>query len=422
MRYVIADIEATGLEADREMIEIALIVWLDDKIVDVFESLINPLVPVSTFITEFTDITHRSLENAPKFYDIAERVQLRLQDAVFVSHNVEFDLPMLERAFTRMGVNFKMKSICTLRLAQELVPGLKSYTLEDLCRFFHIKTKIRHRALPDAQSALKLFLELKELAGPKGKQKIIYLPQHEKILKHIPAHAGVLYFKDEHQKLLKAIACADMSEQAHAELRVRPEARELLVKCTGVEFEVTGSELIAQFKCARFFQRTFKFSITLSTTADGEQRFSLSSFRPQVASLWNFESKIQALKFLKKLEAAYPRSHFAWREGGKSKQEILEHNRVVESLIKERSFPARNLLLWGPGRHPSEWSYVLIQEGRLYGWSYREVAPEAVLENPLGFIKHRKNPELQEMAVRYFKEHRQKRKKNDQWRELKELR
>ena len=422
MRYVIADIEATGLDADREMIEIALIVWEDGKIVDVFESLINPLVPVSTFITEFTDITHRQLENAPKFYEIAERVQMRLENAVFISHNVEFDLPMLQKSFTRMGLPFKMKSLCTLRLAQELVPGLKSYTLEDLCRFFNIKTKIRHRALPDAQAALKLFLELKELAGPKGKHKIIHLPQHEKLLKTIPATAGVLYFKDEQQQLLRAVACDDLSARAFEELRVRPEARELLVKCSSVEFEVTGSELIAQFKCSRFSRRTFKFTITLTTLESGEQRFHLRPFSPKSPGLWNFESKTQALKFLRKLEAAYPKSHFAWREGGKSKQEILEHNRVVEGLIKESSFPAKNLLLWGPGRTTSEWSYVLIQEGKLYGWSYRDVTPEEVLENPLGFIKPRKNPELQEMAVRYFKEHRQKRKKNDQWRELKELR
>jgi DNA polymerase III subunit epsilon len=422
MRYVIADIEATGLDVDREMIEIAFIVWEDGVVVDVFESLINPLVPVSTFITEFTDITHRQLENAPKFYEIADRVLMRLQDAVFVSHNVEFDLPMLEKAFTQMGIDFKMKSLCTLRLAQELVPGLKSYTLEDLCRFFHIKTKIKHRALPDAQAAMRLFLELRELASPKGKNKITYLPQHEKILKHIPAKAGVLYFKDETQKLLKALACADMSEVAMRELRVRAEARELLEKCSSVEFEVTGSELIAQFKSARFTPKKAKFVIVLCTTAEGEQHFMLKPFHPRFEALWTFESKNKAMRFLKNLEAQFPRSHFAWREGGKTKQEIYEHNKVVERILKESSFPAKNLLLWGPGRHAEEWSYILIQEGRLYGWSYDEKRPEEVIGNPLSIVRRRKSSELQELAVRYFKEHRQKRKKNDQWRELKEMR
>lgn len=422
MRYVIADIEATGLDVDRQMIEIALIVWEDGVVVDVFESLINPLVPVSTFITEFTDITHRQLENAPKFYEIADRVLLRLQDAVFVSHNVEFDLSMLEKAFTQMGMDFKMKSLCTLRLAQELIPGLKSYTLEDLCRFFHIKTKIKHRALPDAQAAMKLFLELRELASPKGKNKIIYLPQHEKMLNHIPSRAGVLYFKDETQQLIKAQACDDMSEVALRELRVRPEARELLERCASVEFEITGSELIAQFKSARFTPQKARFVIIVSTTSQGEQLFELRPFHPRLEALWTFESRQRAIKFLKNLEAQFPRSHFAWREGGKTKQEIYEHNRVVERILKESSFPAKNLLLWGPGRHADEWSYVLIREGRLYGWSYHEKKPEEVIDDPLSVVKHRKSPQLQELAVRYFREHRQKRKKNDQWRELKELR
>ena len=138
MRYVIADIEATGLGPDRQMIELALISYENGRITDVFETLINPLTLIPKDILRLTEISSRLIENAPKFYDIADRVALRLDGAVFVSHNVAFDWEMLEKAFTQMGKPLKCKTLCTLKLAQELVPGLKSYNLDELCRFFNI--------------------------------------------------------------------------------------------------------------------------------------------------------------------------------------------------------------------------------------------------------------------------------------------
>jgi len=147
MRYVIADIEATGLSSEREMIEIALITWQDGKVTDVYQTLLNPLVPVSKFIHDLTLIGQRELVDAPKFYEVAEAVALRLEGAVFVSHKVEFDWPMLERAFAQLGRPLKLKTLCTLELAQDLIPGLKSYALEDLCRFFPIPLKEQHLAL-----------------------------------------------------------------------------------------------------------------------------------------------------------------------------------------------------------------------------------------------------------------------------------
>src|SRR5690554_6194193 len=96
-RYIICDIEATGLDEDKEIIEIALITFQDEKVVDVYETLINPLRPVSEFIQNLTSISARELETAPKFYEVAEAIRMRLEGAVFVSHNTEFDLGLLQK-------------------------------------------------------------------------------------------------------------------------------------------------------------------------------------------------------------------------------------------------------------------------------------------------------------------------------------
>lgn len=420
MRYVIADIEATGLGADREMIELALITWEDGKVTDVFETLINPLMGLTDFIIELTEITTRQLEAAPKFYEIADRVAMRLEGAVFVSHNVDFDWPMLKLAFDKMNRPLKCKTLCTLKLAQELIPGMKSYSLDELCKFFRIKRTNRHRALVDAEAAMKLFLELKSLVSQRHTPKDFYLPHHEVFLKKIPARAGVLYFKNSESEMIQVEATDNMLKLAREMLKVRPEKRIFLETCQIIEFEETGSELIALFKTAGFKSKKWSYSIVLSEKKDGELFFRLIHFNRRKESLWNFESKNQALRFLKKLNQNLPQSSFAWREGGKTKQEVLENNKVVLELIKAQEFPCRNLLLWGPGRKSGEWSYVLVKRGELLGFGYHELPPEKAISHPEQVIQRKPSHELAPIMIRYLNEHRQKKHKYDQWRELKE--
>jgi DNA polymerase-3 subunit epsilon len=421
MRYVIADIEATGLGPDRQMIELALITYENGRITDVFETLINPLTIIPKEILLLTEISSRLLENAPKFYEIADRVAMRLEGSVFVSHNVAFDWEMLEKAFTQMGKPLKCKTLCTLKLAQELIPGLKSYNLDELCRFFNIKTINRHRALPDAQAALKLFGELKELAStPRAHQIPRYLPHHKPLMKNLPRHAGVLYLKDSAGTAFHIEAVEDLLAGAERILQVRPEARELLERTESLHFDVTGSELIALFKRARFAPVDWKWMITLDVDKTGEKFFLLKAY-DRKSGLWHFQEKDVAERHLRALKKKLPQEKFAWREGGKTKQEILEYNRAVDELVREAQFPCENLLLWGPGREQDEWSYVLVRHGQLMGWGHDKRPPEVVMENPESAIQRRQDKTLEALAIRYLREHRERRFKKEQWRELKEL-
>ena len=165
-RYVICDIEATGLDSDRDLIEIALITWEEDRIIEVYETLINPMRPVPEFISNLTSISNRDLKEAPKFYEVADAIRMRLEGAVFVSHNTEFDLGLLRKKFQEMGQELKVKNFCTLKVAQLEIPGLSNYNLDALCNFFHIKITDRHRAIGDAKATLHLFKELMQLRLP----------------------------------------------------------------------------------------------------------------------------------------------------------------------------------------------------------------------------------------------------------------
>ena len=106
-RYVICDIEATGLDSDRDMIEIALITFEDDKVVEIYETLINPLRTIPEYISNLTSITNRDLTTAPKFYEVADAIRMRLEGSVFVSHNTDFDLGILKKKYQEMGQELK---------------------------------------------------------------------------------------------------------------------------------------------------------------------------------------------------------------------------------------------------------------------------------------------------------------------------
>lgn len=422
-RYVIADIEATGLGPERQMIEIALITVEDGKIIDVFETLLNPLVPLPKHIYDLTLITQRELELAPKFYEVAERVQRILRGAIFVSHNVAFDWPMLASAFELMGENIKLKTLCTLQMSQDLIPGLKGYSLEEMAKFFRIKLQVRHRALPDARACLDLFRELMELKiDSRPDRPLIFLPQHESFLKEVPHQAGILTLKDEHGKMLRLETCQNLSSTFSEILSVRPKNRTLLETCISVEWEVTGTALIAAFKCAKKKSPRWRWMITLGAEENGQMYFQKEAFKPDGRGKWFFESHSQVQNKLHDLRTQLPQQKFAWREGGASKEEILEHNQTVDRLLKETRFPTENLLLWGPGRTPGEWAYVLVRQGNLIGWGFDSRAPEVVLIRPDSIVRKRfgKIPTEKLLAIRYLQEHREDRFKKDQWRELKE--
>lgn len=398
------------------MIEIALITWEEGRITDVYQTLLNPLVPVSKFIHDLTLIGQRELVDAPKFYEVAEAVALRLEGAVFVSHKVEFDWPMLERAFAQLGRPLKLKTLCTLELAQDLIPGLKSYALEDLCRFFRIPLKEQHRALPDAEACLKLFLELRELTRGAVGTKPRYLPEHEAVLKDLVARPGLLYCFDEAQRAFEIHATDNVLALGQELLAIGAKNKARLKQLRSLRTEVTGSELIAQFRRARFEGRPLRWMITLREH-EGLKRLEVAKLKAGEA-LWRFSSEAVARKKLKALERQLHAGDFAWREGGLSKNEKLALNRALEELVRPQRFPCENLLLWSEGRRLGEWSYVLVRAGRLVGYTYSALPPEQMLQAPDAHIPRRSTAWEEELCIRYLREHRHRRIKHDQWREL----
>ncbi|HEX8678091.1 MAG TPA: exonuclease domain-containing protein, partial [Segetibacter sp.] len=182
--FAIVDIETTGGYASGNSIsEIAIAIHDGERMVDYFETLINPEVPIPRYIQALTGITNAMVTQAPLFEEVAPKIFGLLHDKVFVAHNVNFDYSFIKHQLAQFGYELDCKKLCTVRLGRKVLPGHQSYSLGSLCRCLGIEIAQRHRAGGDTLATVKLFEcilkndhqeEIKAML--KGKSKEQFLP------------------------------------------------------------------------------------------------------------------------------------------------------------------------------------------------------------------------------------------------------
>ncbi|MFL5785484.1 MAG: PolC-type DNA polymerase III [Bacteriovoracaceae bacterium] len=418
-RYVICDIEATGLHEDKDLIEIALITFQDEKIVEVYETLINPQVPVSGFVKELTGITQRELDQAPKFHEVADSIRIRLEGNTFVSHNTDFDFGLLAKKFSERGENIKCRTMCTLRMAEELIPGLLNYNLDALSAFFGIKIRDRHRAGGDALATLEIFRELLKLRT-NSRALPLWLPHHEKLLKDIPKKAGLLKLIDESAKVVRMEATDDLEKKARQLLEVRPENRELLLSVKDLQFALTGSALIAEFEKLKLQPVHYHWMVTLESDARGEQKFFMRPYRKDTEGIWFYPNYAPARAKARELNSKLQERKFIYQEGGKSKEEIVRSNQKAQELSKLELFPTPHLIIIGEGRTLHERSFILIRDDHVKGFGFTDVPEEKLIASPEAWLTRNfhKNLGVDIAARRYIRVLKNLRQKTERWQGL----
>lgn len=161
--YVAVDVETTGLDPTRDaIIEVAVVTFRGNDVLDEFSSLINPLRDIPPFVSQLTSITQEMVADAPSLFSLRSRLKTKLGDYVIVGHNVEFDLGFLREAHLAHG----NPRIDTVALAGILVPEAGRFSLGALADYLHfpLEEGQNHRALNDAIQTVELFLALRERA------------------------------------------------------------------------------------------------------------------------------------------------------------------------------------------------------------------------------------------------------------------
>jgi DNA polymerase-3 subunit epsilon len=164
--YVLLDLETTGATAHHDRItEVALVRVEQGQEVARWSSLVNPGMPIPPFIERLTGISSRMVADAPTFEDIAPQVHSFLADAVLIAHNVRFDHGFLKNEFSRLEMELRVKTLCTVRLSRKLYPQFKSHGLDAIMQRHALSTTSRHRAMGDVEVVLAWLHQVQQEIG-----------------------------------------------------------------------------------------------------------------------------------------------------------------------------------------------------------------------------------------------------------------
>ena len=447
-KFAVIDIETTGglVKRDR-IIEIAIILMEDERIIDQYSTLINPGRSIPYNITQITGINDEMVAGAPYFFEVARDIVEWTDGHVFVAQNVRFDYGFIRREFEQLGYTYTRRQLCTSRLSRRLLPDLKHYGLDPLTRHFGIEIKNRHRAFDDAYATAELLGKLLQMQDSTKKihQLVNQGIKESKLppgitldrLHGLPEECGVYYLHDASGETVyigKSINIKKRLFEHFAEISNKGTLMEQYVR--DFTFTITGSELIALILESNEIKRNNpiinraqrakpkNFTISSSPDESGYQQIKILKLQEGEASTYQkyFTIRQHGTQFLKNLAEHYQLCYsklglekgtgpcFAYNIGkclgACIGEELPETYNVRVSQALEDLFEplTGHFVLLDPGRTSEEYSYIYIREGELkgYGWRDKEYPLDdaGVLTEEMVHITTR--PEIQSFLSHYI--------------------
>lgn len=184
--YVVFDTETTGLEPEIDkIIEISAIKFKDNKKIDKFSTLVNPLTKIDNFITELTGIKQSDLDGMPTIDRILPDFFEFIEGYTLVAHNAPFDIKMLACECYRNNIQLCSNEVIdTVNLAKKIIPQQKidNYKLATIKNYLGLEYE-SHRALSDCEVCAKLYQIY--LAKQKDKKIIVIDNKTGEVLEEI---------------------------------------------------------------------------------------------------------------------------------------------------------------------------------------------------------------------------------------------
>jgi DNA polymerase-3 subunit epsilon len=269
--FCVADIETTGgSPADSRITEIGAVKYRGGERLGVFETLVDPGVPIPPFIAHLTGIDDLTVADAPPIEWVLPGFAEFAHGCVFVAHNARFDFTFLNVALSRLDHEpLPPPPVCTARLARRVVwPDVPNVRLDTLARYFRTAAKPAHRALADAEACAEVLHGLLDLGGRLGILTLGDLheavrargrPNFAKIrlADHLPRAAGVYLFKGSDGRVLYVGKSKDLRGRVKSYFYgdSRKKVQDLLAEVHAVEGIPCASELEALVLEARLIRQ-----------------------------------------------------------------------------------------------------------------------------------------------------------------------
>lgn len=348
------------------------------------------------------------LRNAPKFYEVAKRIVEITEDCILVAHNAQFDYRILCTEFRRLGFEYERKSLCTVELSKDLIPGQPSYSLGKLVRSLGIPVTDRHRASGDAQATVKLFKMLLDKDTSKSIiQNSIRLnpkhqlePRHLDILDELPSVTGVYYIHREDGEIIYIGKSNNIKKRVNQHFTgTNRKSKKIQALVTAVTYEGTGSELVALLKENEeikqnkpVFNRALRRSIfthalysfndengyiNLKIDVSDGRKHPITTFSNRQSGKSFITKAVEDYQLCQKLTGLYKTNSSCFKheikecEGACVNKEHTEtYNQRVNALIEKNSYKNKNMVIIDKGRAIDERSAILIENGIFKGLGY----------------------------------------------------
>ncbi len=429
--YAIVDIETTGGNATHSRItEIAIIIHDGEKVIDRWESLVNPQKDIPTAIFALTGITNEMVHKAPTFDLISDKVFEMLSDRIFVAHNVNFDYSFVRHELEGVGLKWTAKKLCTVRAARKIKPGLASYSLGRLCKSLGISLENAHRAGGDADATTVLFSRLLEwdLEGEMNKM-IKKTAQDQRLppnlppqdFEQLPERPGVYYFYNEFKKVIYVGKAVNLKKRVASHFtghKITPQRQNFLRDIYSISFEICATELIALVlegieikklwpihnKALKRFEP--KFGLFEYEARNGYRYLAIGKVSKNQNCLEAFNSLYNGINTLRKLAIQFEIDHRFCIYGSSQKGEVtadlfspelpdrIQHNAQVEAALDYYIKCRPSFAIIDKGRTLEERSCIWVENGSFYGMGY--------FENDLSLNEF---SELKEHLTRYPSNH-----------------
>lgn len=151
--WAIVDVETSGFRAatHRVLSLAVLTVAADGAVQGEYSTLLDPGCDPGP--VHVHGLTPERLRGAPRFDQVAERVEALLRGRVLVAHNAQFDYSFLAQEFLRAGRLLPVaQRLCTLALNRRLAPPTADLKLGTLAAHYGIRHAKAHDALEDTRA------------------------------------------------------------------------------------------------------------------------------------------------------------------------------------------------------------------------------------------------------------------------------
>ncbi len=160
----VIDFETTGMSpgGDRPT-EIAVAIVRSGRVVDKFQSLMNPDRSIPRDVQMLTGITNEMVASAPTVKSVMLEAAKFVGRRPLLAHNAAFDRRFWQAELENVGHWNAHQFACTMLLARRVYPNASSHKLGSLSLFLNLPSGGRaHRAMADVVTTVYLLDRMQE--------------------------------------------------------------------------------------------------------------------------------------------------------------------------------------------------------------------------------------------------------------------